>query len=100
LFAGERTYGYIRDSMSKRVNQAPPKTFEDALRELEAILSEIEGGDVGLEESLQKYERGNFLIRHCRGVLSAAEKQIEALAKESDAASTDVASDEDELHDT
>ena len=78
--------------MSKRSQQqSPPKTFEDALRELEHILSEIENGDVGLEESLVKYERGNFLIQHCRGVLSAAEKQIEALSKgdeDSDEAST------------
>ena len=67
--------------MSKRSQQhSPPKSFEDALRELEQILSEIENGDVGLEESLVKYERGNYLIQHCRGVLSAAEKQIEALA--------------------
>ncbi len=68
--------------MSKRAasQQSAPKTFEDALRELEQILSEIENGDVGLEESLVKYERGNFLIQHCRGVLSAAEKQIEALS--------------------
>ena len=36
---------------------------------------------VALEESLVKYERGNFLIQHCRGVLSAAEQQIELLSK-------------------
>src|SRR3954471_13937635 len=70
--------------MSKRSQQSPPKSFEDALRELEEILSEIENGNVGLEESLVKYERGNFLIQHCRGVLTAAEKQIEALSKEED----------------
>ena len=70
--------------MSKRSaqQQSLPKTFEDALRELEQILSEIENGEVGLEESLVKYERGNFLIQHCRGVLSAAEKQIESLSKD------------------
>ena len=60
----------------------PPKSFEDALAELEAILSQIESGQVGLEESLQKYERGNFLIQHCRGVLNQAEKQIQAMNKE------------------
>ena len=70
--------------MSKKVNQTPPKTFEDALRELEQILSEIEGGNVGLEESLAKYERGNFLIQHCRTVLNGAEQQIELLSKGAD----------------
>jgi exodeoxyribonuclease VII small subunit len=61
--------------------QAAPKNFEEALKELEQILAEIEGGEIGLEQSLLKYERGNFLIQHCRGVLGAAEKQIEVLSK-------------------
>ena len=59
----------------------PPKNFEEALAELETILAEIEGGQIGLEESLVKYERGNFLIQHCRTVLNRAEKQIEQLSK-------------------
>jgi exodeoxyribonuclease VII small subunit len=67
-----------------RKNQTPPKTFEEALVELEQILSSIEGGEVGLEESLNRYERGSFLIQHCRGVLNAAEKQIEVLSKSAD----------------
>jgi exodeoxyribonuclease VII small subunit len=61
--------------------QAAPKNFEEALKELEQILNEIESGEIGLEQSLLKYERGNFLIQHCRGVLGAAEKQIELLSK-------------------
>lgn len=69
--------------MAKK-NQTPPKNFEEALAELEQILAEIEGGEVGLEESLLKYERGNFLIQHCRGVLNTAEKQIEVLSKSAD----------------
>ena len=69
--------------MAKKV-QTPPKSFEEALRELEQILGEIEGGAMGLEESLLKYERGNFLIHHCRGVLNTAEKQIELLTKSAD----------------
>jgi exodeoxyribonuclease VII small subunit len=66
--------------MAKK-NQPTPKNFEEALRELESILAEIEAGEVGLEESLIKYERGNFLIQHCRSVLGAAEKQIELLSR-------------------
>ena len=54
------------------------------MQELEQILSAIEGGQVGLEESLAKYERGTFLIQHCRGVLGSAEKQIELLSKSAD----------------
>lgn len=69
--------------MSKK-NPSPPKSFEDALAELERILSDIEGGQVGLEESLLKYERGSSLIEYCRTVLNKAEKQIELLSKASD----------------
>ncbi len=69
--------------MAKK-QQSPPKSFEEALGELEQILSDVEGGEVGLEESLVKYERGNFLISHCRGVLNRAEKQIELLSKATD----------------
>lgn len=65
-------------------NQPPPKSFEEAISELEQILSQMETSQVGLEESLAKYERGTFLIQHCRGVLAAAEKQIEVLSKAED----------------
>ena len=67
-----------------RKTQTPPKSFEDALRELEEILGEIENGELGLEESLVKYERGNFLIQHCRSVLNRAEQQIDLLSKAAD----------------
>ena len=62
-------------------NHTPPKDFEDALRELEQILSDIEKGEVGLEESLARYERGTFLIQHCQNILNTAEKQIELISR-------------------
>lgn len=70
--------------MANKRNENPPKNFEEALRELEQILGEIERGEVGLEESLMKYERGTFLIQHCQGVLNEAEKQIEQIGKNAD----------------
>ena len=69
--------------MAKKM-QVAPKTFEEALAELEQIVADIESGQVGLEESLLRYERGTFLIQHCRGVLNSAEKQIELLSKTAD----------------
>jgi exodeoxyribonuclease VII small subunit len=80
-----------------KAKQAPPKSFEDALAELERILSDIEGGQVPLEQSLAMYERGQFLIGHCRGVLARAEKQIEVLGKsDGGGAETDAQPDEDD----
>lgn len=69
--------------MAKK-NLSAPKNFEEALAELETILGQIEQGEVGLEESLVKYERGTYLIQHCRGVLNRAEKQIELLSRSAD----------------
>lgn len=71
--------------MAKKI-QTSPKNFEDALAELEQILADIERADVGLEQTLVKYERGTFLIQYCRGVLNGAEKQIELLSKGADGA--------------
>ena len=79
-----------------RKNQTPPRSFEEALQELEQILSQIEGGQIGLEESLVKYERGTFLVQHCRGILNAAEKQVELLNKSADGGLESVPTDREE----
>lgn len=71
--------------MAKKQQQTAPRTFEESLAELEQILRDIESGSLGLEESLAKYERGNFLIQHCRGVLNSAEKQIEMISGSAEA---------------
>ena len=56
-------------------------SFEDALAKLETIVSEIEAGKVPLEESIDKYADGIKLVKQCRGILDAAEKKIQLLAK-------------------
>ena len=56
-------------------------SFEQALEELEQIVSEIEQGKVPLEESIDKYARGIELIRRCRSILATAEKKIQLLAR-------------------
>ncbi|MGC4030635.1 MAG: exodeoxyribonuclease VII small subunit [Tepidisphaeraceae bacterium] len=65
--------------------QPEPKTFEEAIGELEAILNEMERGETPLEESIARYERGNYLITFCRGVLGKAEQQIEQMQQKSPA---------------
>lgn len=57
-----------------------PKDFEDALQNLEAIVKELEGGDLSLERSLERYEQGVRLARFCSGKLEEAEKRIELLS--------------------
>ena len=50
--------------------------FEDAIAQLEELIEQIESGEVGLEQSLEQYEHGMALIKHCQGVLATAEKKI------------------------
>jgi len=54
-------------------------SFEQALKELEGIVSRLERGDVALEESITIYERGEALRGHCDRVLKQAEARIEKL---------------------
>jgi len=56
-------------------------SFEQALAQLEQIVSAIEGGQVGLEESLAKYEQGMALVKKCRILLESAEKRIEMISQ-------------------
>lgn len=57
-------------------------TFEDALSELEAIVKNLESGELALEDSLQQFERGVALTRQCLSTLEAAEQKIMILTKE------------------
>ena len=58
-------------------SEKPPPKFEDALSELESILHDLEEGQIGLEDSLGRYEQGVRLLKHCYGLLEKAERRIE-----------------------
>ncbi len=53
--------------------------FERALAELEDIVTRLERGSVALEESIEIYERGEALKRHCETLLRSAEMRIEKI---------------------
>jgi exodeoxyribonuclease VII small subunit len=55
-------------------------TFEEAQKELEAIVQRLESGEVPLDEALKLWERGEELYRFCRERLDGAEGRIEELA--------------------
>jgi exodeoxyribonuclease VII small subunit len=71
-----------------RKAQTNPRNYEEAIKELEGLLAEIEGGEIGLEEVLARYERGVFLLNYCQQTLAAAEKQIELIGRGPDGALT------------
>jgi exodeoxyribonuclease VII small subunit len=53
-----------------------PKTFEDALAEIEKIVHDLEDGDTGLEEALKRYEEGVALLRRCYEQLCKVEQRV------------------------
>ncbi len=57
-------------------------SFEEAIKELTNIVGKIEQGEIPLQDSLEQYEKGMGLIKHCRGILQEAEKRIEKISKE------------------
>ena len=62
--------------------------FEDCLSRLEQIVSQLEAGNLSLEESLKVFEEGIGLARHCAKYLADAERRIEILAKDDTGALT------------
>ncbi|MCS7082278.1 MAG: exodeoxyribonuclease VII small subunit [Bacteroidetes bacterium] len=69
-----------------------PLSFEEALRELEAIVQSLESAHVahiGLEEAIRRYERGMALIRYCLRQLDEATLRVRQIASDfQDEAST------------
>jgi exodeoxyribonuclease VII small subunit len=56
-------------------------SFEGALKELEAIVSRLEQGEVDLEDSIALYERGQTLKSHCEKRLKTAEGRLEKIVQ-------------------
>jgi exodeoxyribonuclease VII small subunit len=62
--------------------EEPNLSYEQAIEELESIIERIESGEAGLEQSLAEYKRGAELLKRCRSILDAADRQIEELTAE------------------
>ena len=54
----------------------PKEKFEDALSKLEKVVSQLEKGDISLEDSLKLFEEGIRLSRLCNQKLDEAEKRV------------------------
>ena len=65
-------------------NEQPVPGFEQGLAELEAVVKELESGDLPLEKALELFEKGAALSAACRKQLVEAETRIEALVRKND----------------
>ena len=59
--------------------QAVPPSYEAGIQELENLVAQMESGQLPLAQLLQTYQRGAYLLNHCRTQLQAVEAQIKVL---------------------
>jgi exodeoxyribonuclease VII small subunit len=71
----------MTDPTSQAISDLP---FEKAMQELEQIVAQLERGDVPLERSIDIYERGDKLRRHCADLLAKAELKVEVITQAAD----------------
>jgi exodeoxyribonuclease VII small subunit len=60
------------------------KDFESALKSLEDIVRQLEGGDLTLDRALELFEEGVKISRFCTAKLEEAERKVELLVKSAD----------------
>lgn len=68
------------DEPSSEPTAAAGLSFEQALQRLQAIVQELEQGELGLDKALERYEEGVRLLRRCHDALEKAERKIELLS--------------------
>ena len=54
----------------------PDLRYEQAVKDLEMLISDMESGKFSLEETLLAYQRGAALLKHCQGMLAQVEQQV------------------------
>lgn len=65
--------------MASKKTTKDPISFEEALEKLEQVVRQLEDGQLGLSESLARYEEGVRHLKHCHDALASAERKIELL---------------------
>ena len=68
----------------KKPKKKEKQNFEDALARLEAIVADMEGGELSIEKMMTYFEEGQGLIAFCSKKLNEVERKIEILVKKGD----------------
>lgn len=55
------------------------ENFEESMKKLEEIVTELENGDLNLDDSVSKFEEGMKIAKKCSNILETAEKKITIL---------------------
>ena len=87
--------------MSKKRTKKDPSDelpFEEAMARLEGIVRELEDGQLGLNDSLQRFEEGVSCLKRCHSALEDAERKIEMLCDVKEDGTVQIRSlDQDEM---
>ncbi len=70
--------------------------FEEAMKRLDAIVNAMESGEIGIEDSIARYEEAMKLAAQCRTILQEAEQRIQKIQLDADAAPRAVPFDQTE----
>jgi exodeoxyribonuclease VII small subunit len=68
------------------MKNAPPKTFEEKLDRIDAIVKELESGRTELERAIELFKEGKTLSRECEAMLKSAQAQIDTAMSGGDTA--------------
>lgn len=79
----------------KQPDTPPASGFDARLARLEAIVSELEGGGLALEASIERYQEGVSLLGECRTILTGFQKRVEELSADAEGALRPYAADPD-----
>jgi len=75
------------------------KTFEQAMKQLEEIVQDLESGDLPLEKAIKKFEEGIVLSKFCAEKLDESEKKITILTRDAAGSVSDMPFTEENRND-
>lgn len=64
---------------TKSSNKTQSPDLETAMSEINTLINQMEQGNLSLEHSLEHFERGIHLIKHCQKILQDAEQKVQIL---------------------
>ena len=70
--------------MSDYAEEVEKMTFEESIKALESLVSELEQGGIDLDRSLEIYEKAVTLRNHCKKILDESERRIQKILETAD----------------
>jgi len=81
--------------MAANSEQGAEPTFDRRLERLEAIVAELERGELSLEPAIERYQEGVELLKGCHGILQRYQKRVEELTADAEESLRPFAGDPD-----